>query len=169
MIKDEMEHALKIVDTRQRYEYAYDAMCGYLDKEFTENDYCEFKDGTCIVNRNGVGKNKTCGCCYSFYLDFFMNMRDKKLCKHLGPTGCTTKCLPCKLYTCRFLEKKKRIGFSLYSFPKIEKVFNRKQREALRYNCFRTREEIIDKLLEVKKSRMPYILFSMMNLGKVER
>jgi len=167
MIECGLENALELADIRQRYEYAYDAICDYLDKRFKENDYCGFKEGTCVVNRNGIGKNKTCGCCYSFHLDFLLNMRDKKLCKHLGDSGCTTQCISCKLYTCRYLAKK-GISFSLYSFAGIGKIFNSKQIQVLRYNCFRPKEEIIDKLLEVKKSRMPYVLFMLLNHCKIK-
>lgn len=161
-----IDHALTIAGIKERYEYVYDSICDYLDNKFKENNYCDFKDGTCISNRSGIGKNRQMGCCYSFRLDMFANMRDKKLCKHLGNNGCDTKCVSCKLYTCKYLDKK-GIRFSLFSFPKLDKVFNRKQIEVLKYNCFRTKEEIIDKLVEVNKTKMPYFWFYLLNKAKV--
>jgi hypothetical protein len=166
--ENEIERALEIIDIRQRYEYVYDAICDYLDKQFKEKNYCDFKDDMCIVNRNGVGKNKDSGCCYSFRLDFFLNMRDKKRCKYLGDKECKTKCISCKLYVCKYLAKK-GVRFSPHNFKGISKVFDDRQIEVMQNNCFRTQEEIIDKLLEVKKSRMPYFLFSLFNRAKIKQ
>lgn len=166
MLKEEIAKALEIADVRERYVHVYDLICDCLDKKFKENNYCDFQDDKCIVNRSGLGKNKNMGCCYSFRLDFFANMRDKKICKYLGDKGCMTKCIPCKLYVCKYLERK-GIGFSVYSFKGIEKVWSAKQLEVLKSNCFKSKEEIIDKLLEVREGRMPYLLFSLLNKAKI--
>lgn len=169
MIANEMEQALKIEDTQKRYEYAYDALCNYLDSEFKEKNYCDFKDDKCIVNRSGLGKNPCMGCCYSFRLDFFMNMRDKKICRHLCDKKCSTQCISCKFYTCKYL-RRKGIQFYAYSIPGIEQVFTRNQIDVLTNNCFRTREEIITRLMEVRKyNRTPNFWFYLRNFAEVRK
>lgn len=168
MLEKEIEHALTIVDIKERYEYIYDAVCDYLDNKFTENNYCDFIDDKCVVNRKPTSKNKCMGCCYSFYIDWLMNMCDKKLCQHfdLIEKKCTTKCLPCKLYTCLHLEKQ-GVYFSIYNFPGLNKIFTKNQMWVLRNNCFKTKEQIIERLIEVRKSKMPHLLFSLFYLEKV--
>jgi len=167
MNKSTITHALTIHNTRERYEYVYDAICEYLDNKFKENNYCDFVDDKCVVNRGPTSKNRSMGCCYSFNLDMFLNVRDKKLCQYLVNKQCATKCISCKLYTCKYLAKK-GISFSALSFPDIRKIFNRNQLEVLRYNCFKTREQIIDKLLVVKKIKMPYFLFYLFYKAKIK-
>jgi hypothetical protein len=166
MTKETIQHALTIPELRERYEYVYDALCDYFDTQFREKNHCQFENGQCFVNREGLGKNREFGCCYSFNLDFFLNIRDKKVCEYLVDTKCAAKCITCKLYTCKHLERK-GISYSLLSFPDIKKVFNRNQIEVLKSNPFDTRENIINRLLEVKKMKMPYFLFYMFGKAKV--
>ena len=164
----EIDHALTIEDDRQQYEYVYDAICSFLDKKFVENNYCGFgDDNKCFVNREGLGVNPEMGCCYSFRLDAFMSMRDKQLCKHLGDKCCNTKCITCKLYTCKHLEHK-GVSFNINDFKGIKKIFTKKQIRVLKYNAFKSKEEIIDRVIEVKNSKMPYFLFCLLYLEKVQ-
>lgn len=159
MIKSEIAHALTITDIKERYEYVYDVICDYLDNKFKENNYCDFRDDNkCFVNREKLGVNTEMGCCYSFYLDMFLNMRDKKLCQYVGDKCCMVRCITCKLYTCKHLEKR-GISFNIYNFQGIKKIFTKKQIRVLKFNAFRTKDEIINRLIEVRKSKIPYFIF----------
>lgn len=57
----------------------YDHICEEADELFKKYDPCQFKDGKCT-------KDWSDGCCGG--------------CSHLGPNGCATKSLGCKLFTC---------------------------------------------------------------------
>jgi hypothetical protein len=160
-IQDAVAHALTITDIRQQYEYVYDAICDYMDKEFREKNHCDFcEDNMCFVNREKLGVNPNMGCCYSFRADMFMDIRDKKLCQYMNPEQkkCDIKCVSCKLYACQHLNQK-GVEYDIREFPYIRKIFDRNQIEVLRFNFFKTREEIINKLLEVKDSKLPFCMF----------
>jgi hypothetical protein len=166
MIDKEIEHALTITDLRQRYEYIYDAICDYMDKEFREKNHCDFReDNMCFVNREKLGVNPNMGCCYTFWTDFFMNTRDKKLCPHLNTEtkSCEIKCITCKLHTCQYLMRKKGVHYDVRKFPGLRKIFNRNQIEVLRFSPFKPKDQIIDKLLKVKRNKLPFFLFYLFN------
>lgn len=169
MIEKEIEYALTILNIRSRYEYIYDTICDYLDNKFTENNYCDFIDDACVVNRGFASKNRCMGCCYSFSLDFFMNMRNKKVCQYLDLVNkrCITKNISCKLYTCNYLEKK-GISFKLQNFTDLNRIFTKNQMRVLKYNCFKTKDAIIDRLLEVGKNKLPHFLFCLFYLEKAK-
>ena len=46
------------------------------------------------------------GCCYSFYYGKGGMPIDTGVCKHLINNACNTKCIRCKMFTCRYLRKK---------------------------------------------------------------
>lgn len=178
MIEKEVEEALKIEDKRQRYEHVYDALCDYLDKQFRENNYCEFQDDKCVAIREGIvdrftqeagkktGKHNV-GCCHSYNLGLGLGIKDIKPCKHLGDKQCNTKCISCKLYSCKYL-RNKGVKFSIYNFPELKKIFNNNQIEVLECNPFNLREDIIDRLVKVSRSRMPNFLFWLLNKASID-
>jgi len=166
MIETAVEHALTIEDKRQRYEHVYDALCDYLDKQFQENNYCDFVENQCVAIREDVkdkftkvAKQANLGCCCSYGVGFGLRIANLKPCIYLGDKQCNTKCVSCKLYVCKYLREKKGIDFHISDFPELKEVFSKKQLEVLSNNPFCSMEEIIEKLLQVEKSRLPFWWF----------
>ena len=98
--------ALQFNSKREQYEYIYDTICDELDETFSQNNYCDFKNDKCIANREKVSTKDIMGCCYSFKYTALGNITDRHLCKYLNNKKCSTKCLTCKLYTCKYLKDK---------------------------------------------------------------
>jgi len=138
----------------------YDKVCDFLDNEFSKNNYCDFKHNQCFANRNKTSPHSIMGCCYSF--KFSPNPFSKDLvtninqCQFLDCNKCSIKSISCKLFTCRSL-KKKGIIFDTHKILLLDCFFNYKQHLILSKNFFKTREEIINKLLE--KNRDLYFLY----------
>ncbi len=147
---------IAMLEPKRQYEYIYDTVCQQLDKKFQENNYCEFKDNSCIANRNGYTKDCKMGCCYSFECVGMLNIINRKQCIHLQNKHCDTTCIACKLYTCKYL-REKGIYFDCNKILIIDCFLNKKQKEIIQKNFFKTREQILDKLLE--KNKMPYWLY----------
>lgn len=151
--------ALFIDDTKQQYEYIYDTVCNYLDFKFKQNNFCDFKNDKCIANRLNISAHPDMGCCYSFIYANFWDIKlikNIKLCEHLNCKQCNTKCIACKLFTCKYL-KKKNIIFNSHNILLLDCFFSNKQHLILESNFFKTREEIIQKLLE--KNNSPYFWY----------
>ena len=95
----------------ERLSYVYDEACDYLDSQFRTNNYCEFHaDDTCIANRNGTAAHSEMGCCYSFkYGSLFSKdlIQNLGICEHLDCKSCSTKCMSCKMFTCKELKSKR--------------------------------------------------------------
>lgn len=150
---------LTLDDQKSKYKYIYDTTCKFLDNQFVCKNYCNFKNDKCIANRNKSVLHCDMGCCYSFeYSGFFEPTftKNDKLCEHLNGTSCSTSCMSCKLFTCKELQKR-NIRFKLSDFLLINCFFNKKQHLILKYNFFKTREAIIEKLLEEDSS--PYLIY----------
>jgi hypothetical protein len=166
---EELEHALSIRDKHKRYEYVYDLICDYLDREFEKHNYCDFVDDKCIAVRSGMidhlpHADDKIGCCFGY--NIFRIKSDIAVCRFLGDRKCLTKCISCKLFTCVHL-KEKGIRFDITDFPGIERIFGRKQLEVLQKNLFRSKEAILDKLQKVQKIILPFFLFRMLDLGSI--
>ena len=140
--------AVLIKSPRKRTEFLYDLLCSRMDKEFSEKNYCQFENDTCIAARKGLTPHETFGCCYSF--KYSANPRryikDIKLCEKLNGKECSTKCLICKLYTCDYL-KKQNIVFDLKKMPLSKCFFTRKQIRIIRESFFMNREDILNKMM----------------------
>jgi len=168
-----IEQALEISDIKERYEFVYDYLCDYLDAEFKKHNYCDFKDDKCIANRLGITNRimtpdcPTCGCCYSYNYGPGLSIRNKKLCEHLKDNRCDTKCISCKLFTCRYL-KAKGVQFDINTFPDINKIFNKKQIMVLQTNFFISKERIIEKLVKEATSKTPYWLYWLFELSVIK-
>lgn len=156
---------IAMLEPKRQYEYIYDTVCQQLDKKFQENNYCEFKDNSCIANRNGYTKDCKMGCCYSFECVGMLNIINRKQCIHLQNKHCDTTCIACKLYTCKYL-REKGIYFDCNKILIIDCFLNKKQKEIIQKNFFKTREQILDKLLE--KNKMPYWLYYLKDECKVK-
>ena len=174
-IEEAVEHALTIADKRERYEHVYDALCDYLDKQFQENNYCDFVDDQCVAIREGVvdrftqlANQPSIGCCCSYDLGFALRICNLKPCIHLGDRQCNTKCVSCKLYACKYL-REKGVKFDIFDFPELKKIFNRKQLEVMYNNPFCLREDVIDRLLQADKSKMPFWLYWMCNKAVIKK
>ncbi|MCL2860547.1 MAG: hypothetical protein FWF46_08420 [Oscillospiraceae bacterium] len=150
---------LSIKDKKIQYELIYDAVCNKLDNNFIEKNYCDFKGTKCIAQRENKAIHQTMGCCYSFK-DTFLGYTKAELCKFLNQTKCETKCMACKLFTCKYL-KEKGIHFKAKDDILLSCFFNKKQLEILSANFFTKKEVVISKLLE--KNNMPYIFYYMFN------
>ena len=129
-------------------------MCDFLDTQFSKCDFCDFKNDKCIANRNNSSKFKEMGCCHSFeYASVFsLNLLENvKICEYLKNKKCSTKNISCKLFTCGYL-KKKKIKFNTRNILLLDCFFNYKQHDVIQFNFFKSKEEILEKLLEENHS-----------------
>ena len=134
-------NAVLITDKEKRYNLIYDTVCDELDKCFKDNNYCDFKNDVCVAKRNCVSKRNTMGCCYHFdRRGLFGKMN---LCENLVDRGCSIKCISCKLYTCNYIKKKYRIRDIFL----LDYFFNPIQKIVIIGSCFKTKEQIMKKLL----------------------
>lgn len=158
--------AFKVISmktNKEKYGFIYDNVCKSLDNEFYCKNICDFKEDKCIASRNGRSCHEKMGCCYSFEyagLFDFRIVKNVKVCKYLQNKKCSTSNISCKLFTCRYL-KEKNVCFDSHKILLLECFFNKKQHEIIKSNFFRTREEILDKLLEKNKDTyLWYYIFS---------
>ena len=136
--------AIKIVLLKRkidRYEYIYDVACNYLDNEFITKNICDFKNDKCFAKRDF---NCTCGCCRHFK-HFFSNKLVQ--CEYLIDKHCSAKCLPCKMFTCDEIIKRKNIKYRFKDIFLLDKFFNPIQKIVILMNCFNKKETIIKRLL----------------------
>ncbi len=144
-----IEEAFKIADDRKRYEYIYISLCDYMDKIFSENNICDFKEDKCIRQREGKAPHETMGCCYTFeYSKFTRFPKDTGLCKYINENKCSVKNLTCKMFTCKYL-KEKGYNYLIRKNPVIKLCFNKKQVKYLEEAFFKSMEEVINRLLEL--------------------
>lgn len=154
--------ALLISDKREKYNFVYDEAFSQLDKIWRKTSPCNFCNNKCIASRKHRTAHETDGCCYSFEysknpfsLSFLKNIHT---CKYLGDDkNCLTQNISCKLFVCKYLKKNSNFNIDYNTCLLLKSFFNKKQSLILKYNFFRTKEEIIDKLLE--KNNLPYFLY----------
>lgn len=147
---DNCIQALCIAEKKARYEYIYDTMCEFLDKQFTKCNFCDFKNDKCIANRMHRIGFESMGCCHSFeYANAFSFklLKNIKICDYLKDRKCTTQNISCKLFTCGYL-KSKKIEFNTHKILLLDCFLNKKQHDIVTLNFFRSREEILQKLME---------------------
>lgn len=145
-----VNNLLAIDNLKNKYIYIYDFVCEKLDKEFKEKNYCDFQDNMCICQRNSKNNaHNSMGCCYTFENSKLTGFPiNTKLCPFLNNGSCSQSCIACKLHTCSYL-KKQNIKFSPNDFILIKLFFNRKQKLYIQNAFFKSREEIIDKLVSL--------------------
>lgn len=152
---------LLLSDKQKRYEYIYDTVCDYLDSQFHDCNLCDFKNDQCVANRAKRTAHETMGCCYSFnyagVLDFRL-VKDVQLCQYMQNRTCATKNITCKLFTCRYL-KENNVKFDTHKILLLDCFFNKKQHDIIQSNFFKTREQILEKLLETNHDIYFWYLF----------
>ena len=110
---------------------------------FSKYNFCNFKNSMCVSQRhknifNRYPKPKTDGCCFKVI----------RKCAHNNKDGtCQVKCLSCKLYTCPYLSKR-NIGLNTSEFILLRAFFNNKQKKNVIYNFYKSKEEIMKKLMK---------------------
>ena len=147
--KEELKKIKNLKNFMKQYTLIYENVCDYLDNQFREKNICDFKNDKCIANRENKTAHSIMGCCYSFeYCSLFSPqfIKNEHLCKYQQNRNCTTKCITCKLFTCKYL-KEKGIKFDSHKLPLLECFFNKKQHSILTSNFFKTEEEIINNLV----------------------
>lgn len=85
-------------------------------------------------------------------------------CVYLQNRQCVAACISCKLHTCYYL-KSQGVEFKINKMLLLACFFNFKQKLILKYNVFKTREAILDKLLE--PNFIPYIFYYIFALYKI--
>lgn len=143
-----LDQIFSIINThslRERYSKIYDNICGFLDNEFKEYNYCDFKNNKCIAQRDKDMSKYTLseenGCCYI--------PETKAQCNKLNLGKCEIKCCACKLIVCKYL-KKYGIEYYVHDNLELNSFFSPIQKPVLVWNFFTPKEVIISKLLKRK-------------------
>lgn len=157
-------NALLSNSKKKQYEIVYDYVCNYLDNEFTCKNICGFSNDVCNASRAGLTKYKLNGCCYTINYGPGGIIREHTPCKYLVDRHCIANCISCKLHTCYYL-KIKNIQFKINDILLLKCFFSYKQHFVLKYNVFKTREEILEKLLHV--NFIPFIIYYPLALYKI--
>lgn len=162
--------ALFISNTNKRINYLYDTICDNLDKIWSVQNPCKFCNNQCVASRNHMTSHKEDGCCYSF--EYSKNpfstsfLKNFHKCKYLGnDKHCTAQNISCKLFTCNYLKKKTSFNINMDDQILINTFFNKKQKLILKYNFFKTKEEIINKLQE--SNNIPYPIYWYFNKYRI--
>ena len=134
-----LEEIINTIEIEKRYSLIYDYICDYVDTNLKENNYCDFIDGKCIASRKGKTVHEMDGCCWQ---------RGVGHCARLSKKGvCSIKCISCKLFVCSYLESK-GVRYNINKILPLKNLLNYKQKDILKRNYFKSKEEIIDKLLK---------------------
>ena len=166
-LNEEIFDALKAIELmeneKEQYTYIYDCLCKHLDNIWNEKNPCNFCNNTCIANREKIVPNTENGCCYSFkYAKNFFHLLDENekdpVCKYIEQgKGCTTKNVSCKIFACNYIKSKYSFKIDTKKLLLFETFFNPKQKLVLKYNFFKSREQLIDKILE--KDSSSYLIY----------
>ena len=140
----ELDEELKILDIiniskrKDKYSLIYDYACDYLDNEFSNNNFCQFKENMCISNRNKPKEYQVGSCCTRNYT--------KETCKYFNDNTkrCSIKCISCKLFTCPYLSKK-GIKYRVNDIVYLKYFLSFRQKLICYTSYFMTKEEIISK------------------------
>ncbi len=158
-----LAEVINLQDIKKRYEYIYDVVCDYLDEQFQKNNYCQFVNDVCVSGQYRNSQYKEFGCCYIYPRQNWMAKLAKKfmknqgvllldvtsptICPHLSGKDCRIKALSCKLFTCRYLQKK-GVSFAIDDFWLLKKFFNKRQKTILQYSFYHDKEKVINQLLK---------------------
>lgn len=131
----------------ERYNYIYDTVCSYLDSYFYGKNLCDFKNNKCGEKRN---TSSTTGCCHHFKYKALGPFSKLVLCEYLNKENytCDAKCLPCKLFTCDYLESK-GIKFKIKDILLLNVFFNPIQKYFIKYMVFTPKDKIIKRLMKL--------------------
>lgn len=128
--------------TENKYDYIYDSVCNYLDDRFICDNICEFKNNRCIAKRD---YDLTCGCC-RHYKSFLSTKLVQ--CEYLKDKKCAAHCITCKLFTCDYIIKNKKIKFRINDIFLLKHYFNPIQKLIILTGFFTTKEKIMKRLLK---------------------
>ena len=123
-----------ISNYKERIAYIYDMSCNIIQDFYTQNNFCDFKQGVCVNRRVNAPNPK-----------YSKNACCKVGCKHMGESGCKTSNLACKFFFCNYL-KGKGIMMSPKGFLPTKIYFNHWQRNIAKYYLFEDREKVLQKL-----------------------
>ena len=160
--------ALSIDNRKKRYTFLYDVLFNSLDLLWDKQNPCKFCDDICIASRNHQSNHVENGCCYSFQysrnpLNFIENI---EVCQYLGnDKKCKTQNLSCKFFVCNYLKRNHIFDINMNEFLLIQVFFNYKQRLILKYNFFKSKEEILEKLLE--ENHYPTFIYYLRNMYRL--
>ena len=146
-----------------KYTYVYDKVCEKLDQNFMVNNFCKFENDKCIANRDTNNIERDNGCCHSFvrgkYEPHHKTTEELELCSYLGEDKqCQIKCIACKFFVCQYL-KDRGVYLDILDNFLLRAVLNKKQLDVIHINFFKTEDQIVKKLIKVKKNILPYRLF----------
>lgn len=128
------------------YEYIYDNVCNYLDECFYGKNLCNFKNNKCGEK---INTTSNVGCCRHYKNMFWgpLKLNNKLVqCEYLKDYKCSAKCLPCKLFTCDYLEKR-GIKFKINDIFLLDTFLNIIQKIIIKVAVYTPKEKIIKKLL----------------------
>ena len=161
--------SLYIRNLKDKYTFIYDKTFHTLDLLWKKTNPCNFCNNVCIASRNHWTNHTENGCCYSFeYCNSpFEFIKNIQLCKYLGSNKqCCTQNISCKFFVCDYLKKNNIFNIHMKDFLLVQAFFNHKQLLVLKYNFFRSKEEIINKLLEV--NHFPFFLYYLKNMYRIK-
>ena len=135
---------ININKRKEKYNLIYDYACEYLDNEFINNNWCNFKNNMCECNRNKPKEYQTGSCC--------TRTLTRETCKYFDNSKkrCSIKCLGCKLFVCNYL-RKKGIKYTSNNVPYLKYFLSLRQKLISNYTFFKTQEDIINKWLKFYK------------------
>ena len=136
----ELTKALEIIsvsDTKIRNKIIYDYVCECLNKDFIQNQYCDFINDKCVaqIHFNIYPVTKKDGCCF----------RQFTKCNYLDNGNCTVNCMACKLFSCPYLTKR-GVGYWANEFILLDAFFNKKQRKHLIFDFYKSESFVLDKI-----------------------
>ena len=130
----------------ERYNYIYDTVCDYLDGYFYGKNLCDFKDNQCGEKK---GTSSYIGCCHHFKCKPLGPLTKLVPCEYLSKDyKCGAKCLPCKLFTCIYLEKK-GVKFRIKDILLLNVFFNPIQKYFIKYMVYTPKEKILKRLVKL--------------------
>ncbi len=136
---DSIFKAFFMSSKEERINFIYDATCKKLDLEFSRYNLCGFKDNYClskaVLKKKGRNLPLIYGCCFT----------KGRICPYFNQ-GCTIQCLPCKLFTCKYLQKQ-GIKYHAKDFLLLKLFLSHSKLTYLDNAIYTPKEEIIDKLL----------------------
>lgn len=135
-------HAINLKDTKEKFNYIYEAVCAKLDERIKTN-YCEFKDNICVKYRK-KGSNHENGCC---------ECKGRGKCKYLIDGVCTMSCMACKLFTCHTL-KTMGITQNINDFVLTKYFLTTKQKDILQFSYWTPKEIVMEKLMKTIRKRI---------------
>lgn len=135
---------LCIKNKKEQIEYLYDNLCSRIEKDLSNYKYCNFENDKCIAqrdvnNKNNYPVNSHNGCCYK--------VDKKQTCERLKNKECTTNCISCRLFICKYL-KDRGVSYELKDNFQVRVFLNLLQKPELVWNFFETKEKILEKILK---------------------